>query len=158
MRQIIITAKIMDPKHNSPPRENHELSVFVSLITFTHELWFPTLEPKNWFLSVAANVGDGVHDSATDTVSLVKSTECNRSGDIDLDASLSLIRARSLSTFFKILLTFFACLLLQWFLELWPVEAEVSLSISSSMCISSPIPTSEEASETLNGLLATSDE
>ena len=113
------------------------------------------LELRNWFVMFDV-VEDGV-DNASDTVfwSLTPFKNCVSSGDKDRDASLSLILARSLSTFFNIRFTLLACLLLLLFVSL--LSGNLLLSKSSWSWINSPIPTSEEEAEIVKGLLAGSD-
>ena len=153
MRQIIITAKIMEMIQQIPLREHHEFSLLEELFITLIPCFCPEVMLKNW--SVLDKVGDG-EDSSSDTVllSLTPFKNCFPSGDNDRDASLSLILARSLSTFFNIRFTFLACLLLE-FLSL--ASCTWIFSTSSWSWISSPTPISEEEADTLNGLLVGSD-
>ena len=150
MRQIRITANIIELIQHIPLREHHEFSLLEELFITLTPCFCSDVELKNWF--VEFKVGDGV-DNASDTVflSLTPSRNCRPSGDSDREASLSLILARSLSTFFNIRFTRLACLLLQLFASL--LSFNWLLSKSSWSWISSPTPTSEEVAETLRQTL-----
>ena len=113
---MIITANTMDAMQKRALRVHQGLSLCVLFVTFTPELCCPNVELKNCWASLEV-IGGGEVDNASETVcgSSNRFADLVLFGDIDLDASLSFILARSLSTFFSILLTLLACLLLELF-------------------------------------------